>query len=109
MKKLFIVTVLIALKASAFAYDFSAVCESGQTLYYNILNDHEVEITYPYNGDGGSWLTYPEPAGNLIIPSIVEHNGISYTVTSIGNRAFIECDQITSVEIPNTITSMSLN
>ena len=108
MKKLFAITTMMFLTLSAFAqyYDFSAVCATGQTLYYNILNDHEVEITYPYNGDGGSWLTYPEPAGNLIIPSIVEHNGISYTVTSIGNRAFIECDQITSVEIPNTITSI---
>ena len=108
MKKSLIFTVLMALAMSGFAqqYHFAATCESGQTLYYNTLNDHEVEITFPYNGDGGSWLTYPKPTGNLIIPSIVEHNGISYTVTSIGNRAFLECNQITSVEIPNTIVSI---
>ena len=107
MKKLFAFLTMMALATSASAqtFDFSAVCESGQTLYYNILNEHEVEITYPYDGTSG-WLTYPEPTGNLIIPSIVEHDGISYTVTSIGNRAFVNCDQITSVEIPNTIVSI---
>ena len=105
MKKLFVFLTMMMLATSTFAYDFSAVCPSGQTLYYNILNDHEVEITFPYDGND-SWLTYPKPTGNLIIPSLVEYDGISYIVTTIGNRAFIECNQITSVEIPNTIVSI---
>ena len=36
MKKLFLVTALLAATlVNAFAYDFSAVAPSGQTLYYN--------------------------------------------------------------------------
>ncbi len=30
-----------------YAYDFSSVCSTGQTLYYSILNDNTVKVTYP--------------------------------------------------------------
>ena len=106
MKKLFATLFMLVLTASTFAYDFSAVSESGQTLYYNYLNDHEVEVTPPNNANGGCWLGYTKPTGNLIIPSTVEYEGVSYTVTSIGNRAFMECSDISDVEIPNTVVSI---
>ena len=106
MKKLITITVLMAIAAHAFAYDFSAMCESGQTLYYNILSDHEVEITYPSSLSGGSWLGYIHPTGFLIIPATVEHEGISYVVVSVGNRAFYQCSDLTGVEIPNTVMSL---
>ena len=106
MKKLFATLLLMAMAMSASAYDFSAVCETGQTLYYNILNDHEVEITYPNNANGGCWLGYNTPAGNLSIPATVVNEGISYVVVSVGNRAFYQCFDLTGVEIPNTIISL---
>ena len=106
MKKLITITVLMAIAAHAFAYDFSAMCESGQTLYYNILSDHEVEITFPYDGNGGGWLTYPKPTGNLIIPDSITHNGTAYPVTVIGNNAFDYCDELTSIVIPDAVTAI---
>ena len=50
MKKLLTITVLMALAMSGFAqsqFDFSAVCESGQTLYYRITDAeaHTVSLT----------------------------------------------------------------
>ena len=64
MKKLLTITVLIALAMSGFAqnqYDFSAVCESGQTLYYRITDSdaHTVILTHPYReGNPGFYGDY---------------------------------------------------
>ena len=43
--------------------------------------------------------------GDIFIPATIEYNGELYNVTSIGKSAFYGCD-ITSVEIPNGITSI---
>ena len=50
-KKLFlaVAALLICFATKVWAYDFSAKCESGQTLYYNITSDwdgvYTVEVT----------------------------------------------------------------
>ncbi len=87
------------------AYDFSAVCSTGQTLYYNITSDVEpytVEVTSE-NADG-FYTTYP--TGDLEIPETVEYNSITYSVTRIGDKAFNGCGELTSVSIPNSVTSI---
>ena len=101
MKKLFAILTLMVLSTSAFAYDFSAVCESGQTLYYYILSNdnHEVAVTNPMVG----WDGFTEPEGDLIIPETVEYEGINYIIVKIGRSAFSGCREITSVVLPNTI------
>ena len=83
----------------AWAYDFSAVAPSGQTLYYNIIGNGEVEVTR---------RNYYSQTGNLIIPNRVSHptNGSSYIVRRIGGHAFVNCYGLTSVTIPNTVTSI---
>ncbi|MBO7133588.1 MAG: leucine-rich repeat protein [Bacteroidales bacterium] len=113
MKRLFAIILLsVLLCASLFAYDFSAVCESGQTLYYNITSDVEpytVKITteqvFLPDEVGGGYDTYP--TGDLVLPSSVTYNGIEYTVSSIGYCAFCVCDGLTSVSIPNSVTSIA--
>jgi hypothetical protein len=100
MKRLFAVILLSVLFcASAFAYDFSAVCESGQMLCYNITSDVE-----PYTVE-----VFKSPAynitGDLIIPESVVHNGINYSVTSIGYYAFGGCGELTTITIPNSVTN----
>ena len=42
----------------------------------------------------------------VIIPSTVENNGITYTVTSIGTSAFYNCRSLTLITIPSTVTSI---
>ena len=41
---------------------------------------------------------------SVVIPSTVTYNGVTYSVTSIGMGAFINCTSLTSVTIPNSIT-----
>ena len=118
MKKLFTITVLMALAMSGFAqqihYDFSKVVESGQTLYF-LKRDYapqEVWVTYPCSRDyyaNGDHITtfyygFDKPVGDLVIPSTVTHNDTVYTVTRIDFSAFYECSDITSVVFPSTLT-----
>jgi hypothetical protein len=113
MKKLFVTLIMMTLTMSTFAYDFSAVCESGQTLYYNILDETEktVEITYAeyYHAGHEQWYTYyygvTPPMGDLVIPEHVLYNGVEYTVIRVGDNAFNICD-LTSVIFPNSIISI---
>ena len=83
------------------AYDF----QSGD-LYYNITSSsapYTVEVTsksssYPYNNG----VTFTSAA----IPETVTYNGTTYSVTSIGSRAFYGCSGLTSITIPNSVTSI---
>ena len=45
-------------------------------------------------------------SGDVVIPSSVEHNNVTYSVTSIGDSAFNACSGLTSVSIPNSVTSI---
>lgn len=89
------------------SYDFSAVCETGQTLYYNITDaeNHYVELTYP-GSYSGSWTGFTMPTGDVILPESVQYDGVTYSVTSIGYRAFSVCLSLTTIEIPNSVTSI---
>ena len=49
---------------------------------------------------------YESKSGDLIIPSTISYNGTTYSVTSIGDRAFYYCSSLTSVTIPNGVTSI---
>ena len=113
MKKFFLTLILAAFcgMSSAFAYDFSAVCPTGQTLYYNIIysqTGHEVELTCPRPEIYGYWEGYSKPYGHDIeFPSTVEYNGVCYTVTKISSFAFYKCQGLLgNLVIPNTVTSI---
>ena len=106
--KRFALTLLLAVSALAsWAYSFSAVAPSGQTLYYRILTDSTVSVTNPgTTNDFIPWSGYTQPTGALTIPSFVTYSGTTYTVTSIDYRAFEWCEGLASVTIPNSVTQI---
>ena len=108
MKKIYILFAVmmmaLALPKEACAYDFSAVSPSGDTLYYN-FNGNGVTVVSP----AFNWTGYTKPTGNLIIPELVSYMGMALHVKSIGHGAFDYCQDITSVSLPNSLTSIEYN
>ena len=45
-------------------------------------------------------------SGNIVIPSEITYNNVTYSVTSIGKSAFEGCYGLTSITIPNSVTSI---
>lgn len=86
---------------AAMAYDFMV-----DGIAYNIKADGTAEVTYTRNDNTG----YDNYAGveRVIIPNTIKYDGQTYTVTSIGNEAFIETN-IRSVTIPNSVQSIGEN
>ena len=72
-------------------------------IYYNYLRGNNVEVTYR----GSKYFDYSnEYSGAVTIPETVTYNGITYSVTSIGDEAFYDCRYLTSITIPNSVTSI---
>ena len=102
-----ILLMAMALPQSVFAYDFSAVAPTGQTLYYDILSSTTVSVTCPNSGHlMNGWSGFSKPSGALTIPSSVTYGGTTYAVTEIGEAAFRECSSLTSVTFPTSIVSI---
>ncbi|MBO4614707.1 MAG: leucine-rich repeat domain-containing protein [Bacteroidales bacterium] len=104
MRKLYTILLLFVacmVTNKVFAYDFTARCSTGQTLYFNILSDAEtlsVEVT---TSGSTNYLN-----GDVEIPSTVTSNSVTYTVTRIGDHAFDFCQSPTTIVIPNSVTSI---
>ena len=45
-------------------------------------------------------------SGDFIIPSEITYNNVTCSVTSIGNLVFQACYELTSVTIPNSVTTI---
>ena len=94
--------------SQALAYSFSAVSPSGHTLYYEILRGTtNVGVVRP--GDNISYNNYV--SGDVVIPATVTYNGTTYNVTELkvissSFGPFRNCSNITSVTIPNSVTSI---
>ena len=72
-------------------------------VFYNVISTTEVEVTYK----GSSHYEYDdEYNGSVVIPSLVEYGGFTYSVTSIGEWALGYCYDLTGIEIPNSVTSI---
>ena len=69
-------------------------------IYYNFSGDKS-EVTYK-NTNYNSY-TY-----EVVIPESVTYNGRPYHVTTIGQSAFSDCSSLTSITIPNSVTSIGI-
>jgi len=98
MKKIvFTLSILMSIAVNGFAYDFTAVCESGQTLYYTINSElyHRVIVDM---GEESSTIS-----GDVILPMFVEHSGTTYTVYGIGEMAFSSDTLLNSITLSDSI------
>ena len=92
MKKLLSTILLSVIPVfTAFGYDFmyDGIC-------YNITSSNTVEVAAS---------TYK---GDIVIPESVTYTDINYSVTSIGGKAFYKCSGLTSITIPNSVTSIGV-
>ncbi|MCQ2196251.1 MAG: leucine-rich repeat domain-containing protein [Bacteroidaceae bacterium] len=85
----------------AFEYTQSLISFTYKDINYCAINDSEVGVVIkPRNGLGDSAY-----AGDIEIPETVENDGKTYTVTTIGPKAFYNCG-ITSIVLPKTLTTL---
>ena len=70
------------------------------------------DLNYQVNPDGvsvtvtGHALDYEHANGPLNIPEAVSYEGVDYTVTSIGNTAFMYYFYLTSLSLPNSLITI---
>lgn len=76
-------------------------------LYYCItsLTPATVEVA-PQNDVAPYWNEADKPTGDLVIPATLTHDGMEYTVNSIGGNAFRACESLTAVTIPNSVETI---
>ena len=101
----FLLTALFSMVgARALAHDIAVANADGVTIYYEWTNN-KTELTVSYRGRYSSDYSN-EYTGNVVIPESVIYEGKTYPVTSIGKDAFYDCSNLTSVTIPNSVTSI---
>jgi len=64
-------------------------------LAFKVKNKKAVEVVYRKSN-----------AEKFVIPASVKHGGVSYSVTSIGDSAFMDCPSLKSITIPSTVTTI---
>ena len=98
MKKTFSLLLVLfcslALRAERFEYN---------NIFYNTLSDSTVEVTTQTE-----WGFAGYNHESLVIPQTVDYQGKTYRVIRIGQAAFYEYTSLTSITIPNTVTSIGI-
>ena len=89
---LFSLILSVVFSTSASAYDVKI-----DGIYYNLISEGKTaEVT---SGE-------EKYSGVVVIPSSITFKGQKTTVTSIGKKAFYNCKGLTSITIPNSVTSI---
>ena len=92
MKKFLLIALAFIATSPLLAQQFT---EGG--INYNILTPTTVAVI----------ANNPAYSGSVTIPSSVTYNSTSYAVASIGASAFYNCTGLTSVTIPNSVTTIA--
>lgn len=85
-------------------------------IHFNLMDNNAAEVTYmDYDYYWGNFNVYDQYRGDIVIPSSVnawvypqyeEPYEVTVTVKAIGSFAFNNCNELTSVTLPNTIESI---
>ena len=103
MKTYMIKTILLAAalfsSSMAHAFDFFALNEDDVIIYYSILSSQERTVKVSRGA--------PQCYSDVVrIPERVSYNSVEFQVVGIDHNAFNMCFDLTSVEIPETVTSI---
>jgi hypothetical protein len=101
-KKLLLLFTVLILTLSARATDFTV-----NSVAYTITDATNKTVAIGTGSNTPAISTYTN--GTFAIPSSVIDNGITYTVTAVGNYALYNCFNLTSVTIPSSVTSIGDN
>ena len=72
-------------------------------LYYELnTTDRTATLTYQTT----TTSNYASIPANLIVPSSVTYNGVSFSVTEIADEAFANCKALESISIPASVTTI---
>ncbi len=94
MKKLLSLLFMAFIPIVMMAYDVEI-----NGIYYNLVNKNGSYSAIVTKGDNGY-------SGNIVIPSTINDNGITYSVSAIGEEAFSGCGGLTSIVIPDGVVSI---
>ena len=107
MKPKRLISLLVAVCMMVAMLPFSAVpAFAADTLSFTI---DDIQYTIDKNDSTAVSVTGTTGYGDinnkkdLVLPETVEYNGVTYTVTSIGNGAFVRKNGLNSIVIPNTV------
>ena len=96
IKQLLTTIAVLLCSVMAHAYDFEV-----DGIFYNITSAGNLAIEVTYKDS-----KYNSYSGNVIILETVTYNGKTYRVTSIGEKAFSVCTELTNVTLPNNIVTI---
>ena len=94
MKKIILLVLIALVTMGAKAYDFSV-----DGVYYNVI-DKSGKVVEVTKGDA-------KYSGSVTIPATVSSDGVTYTVSRVGNQAFDGCDNLESVTLGANIESIN--
>ena len=95
MKKVILFFLTLFVASSVWADEHPSIRVDG-ILYYVNTGNNTVDV-----GGGNQDLQ-----GDVVAPATIRYDGQTYKVASIGAGAFMECTNISSVTIPNSVTSI---
>lgn len=84
--------------SGAEAHDFTATID-GQRLYFEITDRTDNTASVTFSGSTGDRKA-PELKGTIKIPPKIKHDGVVYTVSGIGAKAFAGAKKLERIEIP---------
>ncbi len=110
MKKVLSLLLSVAMLLSITAgFDFSAYADDvytdGDFQFIILEKGFYYDKTFHYDGKA-EIIGYTGSETDITIPLRVSLNYQTYAVTSISNRAFAECENLTSVTIPESVTNI---